>query len=800
MAIQSGRSYFSASRGDLSPADPTKWVLPLSLLPTRYAPIEGQVRVAVGDTEYTYDDPAALSRPTTNKWTYEQRAFVANAVQVRRVFVHAITKLATAGTFDSPSLKEVVYYDENGDRIPVAPDEVYGSSTDEGGPFASTAPADEPEPAIGSPGGGWNFQLLYDLDDTTDGGFSSSGTSRHHYVLFNVPKLISKIGFNGQDGGGSRGGASAVEIWLDIGTASDPEWVQVVDETGLTQSDYPNTSTPIDPDTMMREVELPAAILGAVPFPTIIIDPAPDDLSTRVTLIRETRQDRPWVRPYNGARAHGESLHWYWTQLLYIYQEMCELPALAALTGLPVAELIFNPYTNASVLDVGGTTRNTISYEGLELLEGIPGAPTVDVGDQIVVERGDQSDGSSTSWSEISVTSIDTAAKTLNITSTSLDVRIRRVTRISSLWADIRTTGPIGWNSAIVALLQKQIRFLREEACFLPSFYEGHILNNSIFPRAWNFLTFIGAGAQFQFGGPSWGGDGAVTVFQNDVQLTEGDDYEVVWPGIVLNVPQGPTDQIVIGGGGGGGGFTAPDGDDDSNDDDGTSLPIPPSPSEEIEWPGLDLPPSLGFTISVGGSTEDGIVSDYEADGASFPNGVFNNESAVPERWREIRPKITVTRTTGGDSALDSYDEGESETVWIDRYCIPPFGWAVAAIADTNGDGTINQATARTSACLSQSADQNTSGLVRAALGTVNMGSANPLPLNFALGLLNRGGPLVNGNIDNIPGIQAWDELAQQSIAAEAAGVVGSAGFSGEQFEQYLDPDADFDDFDIPLP
>ena len=808
MAIQTGRSYFSASRGDLSPSDPTKWVLPLSLLPTRYAPIEGQIRVVVGDTEYTYDDPNLLSRPTTNKWTYEERAFVPDAVQVRRVFVHAITKLATSGTFDNPSLKEVVYYDENGDRIPVGVDEVYGSSTDEGGPFAGTAPADAPEPAIGSPGGGWNFQNLYDLDDTTDGSFTPSGENRHHYVLFNVPKLISKVGFNGQDGGGSSGGAADVEIWLDIGTSSDPEWVQVVNETGLTNGDYPNTSTPIDPDTMMREVDLPAAILGAVPFPTITIDPAPDNLSDKVTLFRETRQDRPWVRPYGGARASGKSLHFFWTQLLYIYQEMCELSDLAALTGLPIAEPVTNPFVGASIVDAGGTSRSTISYAELELLEGIPGAP-IDPIDQLIVELGDQTDGSSTIWTPTTFVILDASAKTLQLQSggganpTSLDVRVRRSTKIDALWVDIETTGPIGWNSAVVTLLQKQMRFLREEACLLPRFYEGHVLTNSIFPRAWNYLTFVGAGATFRFGGPSWGGDGAIVVYQNDLPLVEGTDYEIVWPGIVLNTPQGATDELVIGGGGGGGwgGVNLPGGDTEPDD-----VPVTPSGDTapiEIEWPGLTLPPNLGFTVSVGSTPNTALANSNTWEGSSGVSFTQGNIGSDP--FTDHCMRVQVTRTTGNDSELGSFNEDATEIVYLNKYCGLGRLRAVAAAWDSTGGGSYASDVGSAALGCADSgfglgADAGL-GLVAAAMATVNIGSAQSPVLNMAIAATSAmDGPLVANNINNIPLINAWEELTTQSVEAAAAGVVLSSGFTGQQFEDYLDPDVDFDEFDIPVP
>jgi len=807
MSIEFGRSYFSATRGDLDPADPTKWTLPLSLLPTRYAPLEKQVRVVVGDTEYTYDDPTLLVRPATNKWTFSEGVFADNAVRVTRVFVHSITKLNTSGFTDSPSLKEVVYYDENGNRIPVQSNEVYGASTNEGGPFAGTAPADEPENPIGDPAGGWNFQNLYDLDDTTDGNFSTSGTNRHHYVVFTVPKLVSAIGFNGQDGGGSSGGTRDIEIWIDIGATGSPEWVKVVDETGLTQSSYPNTSTPIDPDTMMRKVDIPDALLGATTFPTITIDPAPDNLSTRVTLFRETRQDRPWVRPYGGARASGKSLHFFWTQLLYIYQEMCELSDLAALTGLPIAEPVTNPFVGASIVDAGGTSRSTISYAELELLEGIPGAP-IDPIDQLIVEIGNQTDGSSTIWTPTTFVILDASAKTLQLQSggganpTSSDVRVRRSTKIDALWADIETTGPIGWNSAVVTLLQKQMRFLREEACLLPRFYEGHVLTNSIFPRAWNYLTFVGAGATFRFGGPSWGGDGAIVVYQNDLPLVEGTDYEIVWPGIVLNTPQGATDELVIGGGGGGGwgGVNLPGGDTEPDD-----VPVTPSGDTapiEIEF-GLILPPDLGFTVSVG-STPNAALTDPNtwegSSGASFTQGNLGSDPFTDHCMR-----VQVTRTTAGDVSLNSFSEGATEIVYLNKYCGVGRLRAVAAAWDSTGGGSYSSDVGSAALGCSDSGfglGANAGlGLVAAAMATVNIGSAQSPILNMAIAATSAmDGPTVANNINNIPLINAWEELTTQSVEAAAAGVVLSSGFTGQQFEDYVDPDVDFDEFDIPVP
>lgn len=745
MSFESGTSFRTLRRDSFDLPDFANWEVPFETLPTRYAPLEKQARVFVNDTEYTYDDGTDPSL-TTAKWTW------AEGSPVTGVRCSGVRFQFTPFTGSTCRTEEFALFDTNGWVIP----SLAGASGN-----------------------------TYDGDGTTGSEFSSPGT-----VTYNFPSdlLLQRVGW-------TRSATSTRDIRnmtvsVNRGTADSPDWVTM--SSGV-YSSYPSISTPYNPETDTVQVSfMGSGLVETRERQTLTITPALTLPSDRLTILRETRQDRPWVTPPPGSRAYGQSLHWFWEQYRFIYQELCEIESVAAYIGLPVAERVLNDYSYGSQIALGtndGTSRSTLDYSGIELLTGFPGAPA-DPQHQLIMEEGNTTAGNSTSWSAVNATyDASTGVATRASGATTNDLRVRRVTRKDKLWLDIETVGPIGWNTSVVQMLQKQIRFLQEESCFLPRFYAGHPLNFPIFPRAWNWLNFVGGGGSFTFGGPYWGGDGEVVVYRNDVLLTPGDDYTVNWPEIVLTTPAGPNDVITVGGGGGGGG--GPVGIPGGDDPPSTLTPPPPIPGDPVEWPGLDL--SLGFSIEISTGTEEALEDGTWEGGTTLDPAP---PTGVPAPFYL---KILV-RGTDPDAASFNrsgvlYMRGPCSTEESSLH-------GIAQADDSTGDGTFNQTDFVSAALGCLGGDAVTSqNLVRVALAGITRGPAtNPLVALAVAAVSGMQDADIAGNAENIPFMAAWTQLASDSQAAADAGVVSSAGFTAEQFQNYIDPDVEFNDFDIPAP
>jgi hypothetical protein len=262
----------------------------------------------------------------------------------------------------------------------------------------------------------------------------------------------------------------------------------------------------------------------------------------KLVVWRETRQDRPWVNPTPGAAMRAKDLSDYWSQLLYIFQELHEIVDLSDELGFPVAETFDAPLlsTVAQLHPDGGTV---LSFSDLELLTGIPGAPSA-AQHQIVVETLIDD-----VWQQLVLGddyTVDSDDEEVTILSPGiLPVRIRRVTKINGLWSPL--ADGYAFASAHLRLNERQLRFLWEECPLMPRLALGP-LTNPRQRRAWNFLVYSGPGDRFTFGGHGWSGDGDFQVWVNDI-LLDPDDYTIDFPSftIILNTPLEDGDIIVIG-------------------------------------------------------------------------------------------------------------------------------------------------------------------------------------------------------------------------------------------------------------
>lgn len=771
-----GTTFFTVRRDAWTRDDYSTFTVPMELLPTRVAPLDKQLRIAIGGTEYTFNrQDNGLDQPTSNYFTISQPGAASAAVPCWGVRFD----VSVATPTEDVRVAEVSVWDENGDVIDIKADWVEDST------YADCVD-----------------------DDVTTRRLNSSATDSIE-IRFPRQMLISKMGWTG--GVGVDDDAEEVEIYLNTGNLSTPEWTLAASRTDIDPGDYPSLSNPYNPDTMTLQETPSSSLFGRTPEPVITVEPAPSSDNDRIIFWRETRQDQPWVYPTNAARARSFDVYWFYKQMLFILQELCELDEVGSYLPLPIADRPVNDYTsgNQSVVHAGGGT--TLSYSTIELLTGIPGAPADVVDrDQIIVERGDQTDGSSTEWVTLTFSaapsdeteySVDESAKTVTLgAAEDNDVRIRRTTRLDDLWVDYRTDQP-NWNSAFLGLIQKQIKFLIEEACFLPSFYNDSILGNSIFPRAWNWLVFTGGGNNFNIGGPYWGGDGSIFVFDNDLELSEGTDYYIEFPNIFI--PDGANGDVDIGfGGGGWGGIDFGGGDSDEEEPD-NPVPPPSEPQPPIDWPGFILDDDPGISVSISSVPVGNLISgDWEGSGinAGFANEGFGTSPHVIR----IELAVTLTNTIPDSGGGGFYPVGAKEVIYISRVCgseADAVEWNIAVASDADADGTFEYTDEGSFALLCADpggADTSLNLWVEALTSGLSVDSTFPPQFRFWSSLANISGALAQGDITNVPFYRQWLELTENSINALGEGVVSESGFSWDQFQQYLDPFQDFEDFDLP--
>jgi hypothetical protein len=780
--ITTGQSYFTVKRADW-PLTATRYSIPFDTLPIRVAPLDKQIRVAVAGEEWTFNAQDDDDEPTSNYFTFADETAVTGGLAC--VGIRLVCS-SVGGGVTEPAIAEIRAWDNTNTLLDLSGADFSGDEA----------------------GGNFFFENAFDSDISTRWEPPDS-TDEEFIISFPEKVAISKVGWSAP-GIPSPGAASFVAdmtISLNVGTVDDPEWIEIGSETGLTSGDYPAMSDPFDAETMLLTIEVPASLQGGTLPPAIVLSSAPELNSDRVLVWRETRQDRPWIIPTGSARGLTYDVYWFFQQSLFILQELCEIDNVASYFSLGIAQQEKNDYTGGSQsqLHAGGGT--TLSFSEVELLTGVPGAPADILSrDQITVERGDQSDGSSTTWTTLAYDptpadedeySVDASAKTITFGSANTnDIRIRRVTRKDQLWVDFRSDYP-NWNTPYLGLIQKQIRMLIEESCYLPTFYDGSVLNNSIFPRAWNWLVFSEGGSSFTPGGAAWGGDGSVIVWDNGVLLDPDEDYVIEFPNI--EIPGGSDGGVSVGSGGGGwGGINIGGGDED----DPIENPVPTPGQEGSDpppWPGFTIPTSIGVSVAWSSKDIDDLAAgDWEGAAVTIAGSNTSGDEFLDHC---LRLEMEVTRDDVDDGLGGTYDLGHTE-VWYFNKLFPDEvrPRAVAAALDEDGDGSFEETDSGSTTGGFVTGAALSTNLLNRVLELFQDGLSQPPQLRLLAGVLGLDDNFIQGNIENVPFFTAWQELTDLSIDADAAGVVSGTGFTWEQFQEYLDPDEDFSDFDIPVP
>lgn len=641
----------------------------MNLLPETISPFEKQLRVAVNGVEYTHDDG---SDPTliTAKWQYETTPKPNQGLLVSDIRV----------TFDSGGVVQVAEFgvrDGNGDWYT---DLVFGTNVFVGG-------------------GAGNEARLFDLDGTAN--YVDAGTVVL-FISFDKPRVVSAFGWS-RDVSGSGATITDMEVSVNVGgfamLRTDPVYRSAGSQTGIVVGDYTNPSN-FDPDDDLLFIEVDAS-LGEdddiVNNPVVTVTPPLTLAGDQLVIWRETRQDRPHNPPRKGARADGENLHWFFTQRLFIMQDLCDYQQLGPfLDFVPYTQEIRDFSIGSQRVQFTGTGggQDTFSMVSLEFLTGIPG--TGNLGNQIVVETGNKTDGSSTFWSVENAATYTVNSVTKEVVldaTTTRDVRIRRTTKIDGLWFDLRDK-TLSWNSLIIILLMQQIRFLVEEACFVPALFSNSILNNTIFPREWNWLVYTGTDLFHIFGGPFWTGDGEITVWDNDILLTTPTDYTTEYPQIKFT---GPITQPHIGATGNYWADGAEGLPGDASNTPG-SQPIPPEdqapvdPLDPIFNAGINIAISISFIDPT--TCRNGPVE-------GFPGGIVDVTSGTnTSSFRNnmvLQLFLTINQVFAGETQV-----GKKVVAYVGGVCNGSVVFGLKAIAkasDNNGDG-IYESTVEASGAL----------------------------------------------------------------------------------------------------
>jgi len=866
--------------------------LHFELLNTRVAPVEKQIRVFVDGTEVPFNDTTALSRPTGRTWSYTEGKECPNSIVCSEFYLYEKGYGGFSGQ-DKPV--QLMFFDEDNNWINIDPTRVLH---------------DDSHTSAGYP--------LYDGDCAEWGNSTSSFAE---YIRFDGRQDISKIWLVNGNGPPNPLLQYQFNIGLPENYSADAEQRQWATNTG-NRWVYSNNGqyhrynegvywyfpsvegTPINKasqsmDLIHRKISplnadgTPASISGN-PNPEVqayfasaanglttsfdVFEWTPPTMqkglggktnpkiqfstditaSEKVVIIRETRQDRAWVKPTGGAYANPDHYMDYFDQGKYICQELAELGKVAVEIGSPVAEANENPRTSTRILYANGTSgtgisANTFSYASLDMLDisgngvqldavrtklGLGGIVSSNC-HPIKVYYGDQTNGSSTVWTRMLPTisaennsstefKYDSDNKSVILGSTNTkDIRIERKTD-RWLWCyesanrRYHNGATPAFNSYTVDQLQKQLQFMFEEADYLPLFFDGSPLNNPIFPRGWNWFNFSGTQNTWPIPGSPWGGDGSIVIYENDVLQEEGTDYWIDFPNINWG-DGGPSGNTSIGVGGGGFGSGSMDNDSTGSD----IFPVGSSGASQTSspsWPAASARTDPGFEVTMTsvraattGSYGSGSGSPF---GGWLPAGSAWNNSAETSTNVFLVMRVTVTDVTKANTYVTSslpasYIAGSYEEYYFaGSQSLRCGGGPTAHFAinrrrfqvDGNGDGALDAVSGGNlfgGNCGSNKwgvyGNSNPTLLTRFNSAKIkNEGAYKFSPgiqMLAGLNTLNQ-----YSSIINVPYLGDAEALAQSAInyAASDQGTAagGNGQFTNDQFESYLIPGGTFTDFD----
>ncbi|MHA2163719.1 MAG: hypothetical protein ACXABF_14975, partial [Candidatus Thorarchaeota archaeon] len=470
--------------------------IPFSLLPTRLAPLDKQVQLSVNGTLY---ENYTGGQVPSNAYTLTEEETISSGIPC-----WGIRLVSTA--VNTAQIAQIAAWDHNGDLIPLE------------ATWFDTAQ-----------NGGYNAIMggrLTDLDPDTH-----VLDSENIDIRFPRQYAVSKVGWTSGADGDTDDYADTMTISLNVGSWATESWSEMAADTDLDDT-YPTMSDPIDVDEDMLYLEPSDGSLteGGTIEPYFTLSTPLANPNDQIVMWRETKQSGMWAQPISGARFRGED--WYYTckQILFVAQEFADLEGLIGAHNEHAEGMDEPDYTqgNQMALFLNHASTDTYSLDDIDLLQGIA-AELENTADQLIVEQGDQTDGTSTVWTELTVVTEWTATEdevTL-AASSDLDLRIRRSTKQDALWFD-STDDPNNFTIGTIRLMAQQVTYLMQETVAMPFIDQNSILSNPHFPRRWNWLRYVWSGVNPKFGGPAFVGSSKVIIWQNNVKLVEGTDYEIV--------------------------------------------------------------------------------------------------------------------------------------------------------------------------------------------------------------------------------------------------------------------------------
>lgn len=250
-------------------------------------------------------------------------------------------------------------------------------------------------------------------------------------------------------------------------------------------------------------------------------------------ILRETRMDKPVanIALTGGSRFYRkDDLNHRGNQILFLCQELRELRTVSDILGSGVGD----PFEYvAGTLDTSGFSASftadgvadTFSYQMIEML---PKA-AVRHHNQLVVTV------------DASPVAFTADENTLKITITAgpptkaAAIVILRVTRIDKRW--VQHTDASTFSSLLMDWDFLNVKFIVEETQDFPVYVvTTNPLEQRLFARRINTISYSGPGDRFFFGNLPWFGDGTVFVFKDEILLVEFVDYTIDFLNWLINL------------------------------------------------------------------------------------------------------------------------------------------------------------------------------------------------------------------------------------------------------------------------
>jgi len=238
-----------------------------------------------------------------------------------------------------------------------------------------------------------------------------------------------------------------------------------------------------------------------------------------LVIMRDTRMNRPYVEVIPASRFRATDRNARGDQILFVAQELREIREIADIFGSGAGQPF--EYTPGAINDsvfsksyTGNGVTVTFSYAGIDMF---PRGTVPHITQLVATVNG----------TPVTIASVSESAQTVTLSAApgnGTAVKIKRSTKIDKRW--VPHTDATTFSSMLANWDYLNLKFLVEETQGFPSFIKVNALQNRVFPRPINTITYSGPGDRFFFGNLAWFGDGVVTVTINDVVLEEHSGYE----------------------------------------------------------------------------------------------------------------------------------------------------------------------------------------------------------------------------------------------------------------------------------